>query len=545
MCPKGIDGMKTERLDSSEKGIKRAGEILRNGGLVGIPTETVYGLAANALDGKAVAKIFKAKGRPMDNPLIVHISDEKQIYSLVREYPEKAQKLAKAYWPGALTIILPKADCIPDEVSAGLDTVAIRLPSHPVARAIICAAGVPLAAPSANSSGKPSPTTVFHVLDDIDGKIDAVLDGGECAIGVESTVISLAGEKPRLLRPGGVTPEQLEAVLGEIEIDRAVTKQLEEGQKVESPGMKYKHYAPNASVTIVSGSSEDYVRFVNSKNEPGVYALCFDEDAENLCIPFIPYGRQDDSLMQAQQLFDALRELDNRGAKKVYARRPKQDGVGLAVYNRILRAAGFSEIDAPKQRIIGITGPTGAGKSIATDVMRREGCSVIDADVVARELVNSDAQCLKALEDAFGEGILRADGTLDRKELARRAFSTKEKEKLLNDITHPLIIARIKEKADSYLNDGARCVIIDAPLLIESGCDKLCDKVLTVLCDEEMRCKRICERDNLSVEEAKMRISVQQNDEFYASRADKVFVNDGDLENFEKEVKEWLSAELD
>ncbi len=337
--------MKTERLKADEQGIARAGELLREGKLVAVPTETVYGLAANALDDGAVAKIFAAKGRPMDNPLIVHIARLEDILPLVREFPAQARALAEAYWPGPMTIILPKAECIPEEVSAGLSTVAVRFPSHPAAQAIIRAAGVPLAAPSANSSGKPSPTCAEHVLLDMDGKIDAVLDGGECGVGVESTVVTLAAGRPRLLRPGGITPEQLYAVLGDLEIDPAVTHKLAEGQKAISPGMKYKHYAPSAEVTILRGARQAYLDYVNSHVQPGVFALCFEEDEPMLRVPSVSYGREDDSASQARLLFDALRLLDERGAKKVFARCPSQNGVGLAVYNRLIRAAGFSFLD--------------------------------------------------------------------------------------------------------------------------------------------------------------------------------------------------------
>ena len=234
--------MQTQLLQADAPGaIQTAAAILQNGGLVGIPTETVYGLAANALDGAAVAKIFAAKGRPMDNPLIVHISHFEQIYDLVREVPEAAKKLAEQFWPGPLTIILPKSARIPDEVSAGLDTVAVRFPSHPVARAVIDAAGVPLAAPSGNLSGHPSPTTAVHVMNDMDGRIEAVLDGGPCSVGVESTVVTLAEQPPRLLRPGGITLEQLRGVLGQVEMDDAVLHPLADGKRAASPGMKYKH----------------------------------------------------------------------------------------------------------------------------------------------------------------------------------------------------------------------------------------------------------------------------------------------------------------
>lgn len=311
---------------------------------MGIPTETVYGLAANALDGNACARIFEAKGRPVDNPLIVHISELSQWDTLVREIPENARRLAEAYWPGPLTIILPKAECIPDAVSPGLDTVSVRFPAHPVAKAVISAAGVPLAAPSANLSGRPSPTTAGHVWHDLKGRIEAVLDGGECGVGVESTVVSLACNPPRLLRPGGITLEQLEAVLGPVFVDPAVTHPLAEGAKAASPGMKYKHYAPRVPVKIVEGSGEAYIRFVNGRACEGAAALCYDGDASELRVPFVCYGQEDDPERQARELFDALRRLDELDAKIVYARCPPPEGVGLAVYNRLIRAAGFEVI---------------------------------------------------------------------------------------------------------------------------------------------------------------------------------------------------------
>ena len=339
--------MQTQLLQADAPGaIQTAAAILQNGGLVGIPTETVYGLAANALDGAAVAKIFAAKGRPMDNPLIVHISHFEQIYDLVREVPEAAKKLAEQFWPGPLTIILPKSARIPDEVSAGLDTVAVRFPSHPVARAVIDAAGVPLAAPSGNLSGHPSPTTAAHVMNDMDGRIEAVLDGGPCSVGVESTVVTLAEQPPRLLRPGGITLEQLRGVLGQVEMDDAVLHPLADGKRAASPGMKYKHYSPKANVIILDGSLEHYIDYVNTHAGDGVAALCYDGEDKALQVPSICYGGEEDCGEQARELFDALRELDERlHAKTVYARCPEPEGVGLAVYNRLIRAAGFEVID--------------------------------------------------------------------------------------------------------------------------------------------------------------------------------------------------------
>ena len=343
--------MNTLQLNAEKQDIAKAGKLLKDGELVAIPTETVYGLAADALNGEAVANIFKAKGRPMDNPLIVHIADLAQVDDLVAFVPPVLEDLAKAFWPGPLTVILEKSELIPDEVSAGLDTVAIRMPSHPVARAIIKAAGTPLAAPSANTSGMPSPTTAAHVLHDMDGKIAAVVDGGPCEVGVESTVLTLCTRVPRILRPGRVTPEDLFDVLGDIEVDDAVLGQLAEGAVAASPGMKYKHYSPKAEVYIVDGSAEGFAKYVNEKvaeraaEEAAVAALVFDgEEALVNCVT-LPFGAEDDSLGQAEHLFDDLRRADELGVSDIYVRCPSAEGVGLAVMNRLLRAAEFRIIE--------------------------------------------------------------------------------------------------------------------------------------------------------------------------------------------------------
>ena len=343
--------MKTQLFTNTPENIIKTAEILKSGGLAAIPTETVYGLAADALNGAAVAKIFAAKGRPMDNPLIVHVAEFEDIerFALVREIPEAAKKLAKVFWPGPLTIIMKKGGVIPDEVSAGLDTVAIRLPSHPSARAIIKAADTPLAAPSANLSGSPSPTTAQHVMNDMDGKIDAVFDGGACGVGVESTVITLAEDTPRLLRPGKVTLEELREVLGEVELDSAVLNKLKDGQKAASPGMKYKHYAPKANVILLKCTDDDFINYVNRCGGSGVAALCCDEDVEKLSVKYISLGKRNDYEAHAQRLFDSLRRIDGYGnIVTVYTRLPSTDGVGLAVYNRLIRAAGFEVIDLEK-----------------------------------------------------------------------------------------------------------------------------------------------------------------------------------------------------
>lgn len=334
--------MNTKRLTSND--IDIAADIIKNGGLVAIPTETVYGLAANALDGKAVSKIFKAKGRPMDNPLIVHVSCIEEIDKLVSEIPPQAKKLANTFWPGPLTIILKRSNIIPAEVSAGLDTVAIRLPNNDVTRKLIKIAGVPLAAPSANTSGSPSPTSANHVLHDLDGKIDAILDAGNCRVGLESTVITLTSPVPTLLRPGGITVEELRNVLGNVEIDKAVIDKVDSLETVSSPGMKYKHYSPKTKIIIVDGDNESFIKYVNSRSSDKVAALCYIDDQPKLNVKTVTFGKMNDYNMQANELFSALRKIDDLNVNIVYARCPKKSGVGLAVYNRLIRAAGFEVI---------------------------------------------------------------------------------------------------------------------------------------------------------------------------------------------------------
>ncbi len=338
--------LKVNNLIADADKISRAGELLKNGEVVAIPTETVYGLAANALDKDAVAKIFKAKGRPQDNPLIVHISDMEMLEKLVEEIPESAIALAENFWPGPLTMILKKRDIIPDEVSAGLSTVGIRFPEHKIARAIIFTSGVPLAAPSANTSGKPSPTKAEHVFFDMNGKIPAIVDGGEASVGVESTIVDLTREKPRLLRPGGISKAQLESVLGEIDVDPAVVRSIANDTVVAAPGMKYRHYAPNAPLFILEGDLASACEFV--KGEEACAVLCFEEEVEEfstVCDNVISYGRESEPETLARKLFDALRKFDDMDISKIYAREPKNgDGVELAVINRLQKSAGFMRV---------------------------------------------------------------------------------------------------------------------------------------------------------------------------------------------------------
>lgn len=322
-----------------DKALEKSAELLKNGEVVGIPTETVYGLAANALCENAVKKIFVAKGRPSDNPLIVHIAKFEDLAPLVAEIPEKVKVMADAFWPAPLTMIMKKSDKVSNVVSGNLDTVAIRMPKSDYARAIIEACGLPLAAPSANLSGSPSPTNAKYVFDDMNGRIPLIIDGGNCEIGVESTVISFAEDPPRLLRPGGVTLEEMTALIGEIVVDDAVLNKLEDGAVASSPGMKYKHYAPSADITIIKSDFETFKALCES--EDNITALCFDGESEKLSCKAVAYGDENDGYSQSARLFDALRELDEMGATKVYARCPDTKGMGLAVYNRLIRASGF------------------------------------------------------------------------------------------------------------------------------------------------------------------------------------------------------------
>ena len=324
-----------------------AAQLIQNGQLVALPTETVYGLGANGLDPQAVSKIFEVKGRPQDNPLILHVTDMEQVEALCDPIPESAYVLAKMFWPGPLTMVLPARNCVPKCTTAGLPTVAVRCPDSAVTRQIIHLAGVPIAAPSANISGKPSTTTAEHVLHDHDGKIPMIVDGGACRVGVESTIVDLTEEYPRLLRPGGITPEQLTAVLGNLVVDKAVTAQIDQDTVVKAPGMKYRHYAPQCQVIIVAGNREKAAAYIRAHYVPGDRVLCFSEELPLYinCNP-LAYGKESDAASLSAGLFSALRELDDPAVQKVYARCPEGGGIAYAVQNRLKKAAAFQVINA-------------------------------------------------------------------------------------------------------------------------------------------------------------------------------------------------------
>ncbi|MBM7582428.1 L-threonylcarbamoyladenylate synthase [Caldicoprobacter guelmensis] len=346
-------------IDKDCGALLEAAKLIQAGELVAFPTETVYGLGANALNSGAVRKIFEAKGRPGDNPLIVHISKLQDVDRLVRELPLIATVLMERFWPGPLTLILKKSSVVPDIVTAGLDTVAIRMPRHPVALKFIEYSGVPIAAPSANRSGHTSPTTAQHVLDDLDGRIPLILDGGKCEVGLESTVLDLTADVPTILRPGGVTYEMLTQLLGEVEIDSGALKPLE-GRLAKSPGMKYVHYAPRAQVVVVRGQIDEMIKKINELTQEymeqgvtvGILATCETKDHYKEGKVLVLGSRTQPAIM-ASNLFSALRQFDDMGVNIVLAEWIEPKDEGLAIMNRMLRAAAFRVVDAESSTVGG------------------------------------------------------------------------------------------------------------------------------------------------------------------------------------------------
>ena len=325
-----------------------AADVIKKGGLVGIPTETVYGLGANALDASASKKIYEAKGRPSDNPLIAHISCMDELPALVSEIPEAGKKLAEKYWPGPLTMVFLKSDVVPYGTTGGLDTVAIRMPSDPIANRLIRLAGVPVAAPSANTSGRPSPTKAKHVIEDMDGKIEMIIDGGEVGIGLESTIVDVSGEIPMLLRPGAITIEMLRETLGRVEIDPAILGPLSADVKPKAPGMKYRHYAPKAEMTLVEGEMENVVAFINREAKAALEAgksvgiICTEESRslyEGGILKVI--GSREHEETVAHNLFAVLREFDDRQVDCIFSESFSKDRLGQAIMNRLCKAAGY------------------------------------------------------------------------------------------------------------------------------------------------------------------------------------------------------------
>ena len=506
--------------ESDPNAVRDAAAILRRGGLLGIPTETVYGLGADALNEDAVSRIFLAKGRPQDNPLIIHVPDASWLERYCRDVPPAAYRLAERFWPGPLTMILPRRDIVPLQTTGGLETVGVRCPNHPVTLAIIEAAGVPIAAPSGNTSGRPSPTTAAHMIEDMDGRIDGIVDGGPCTVGVESTIIDLTVTPPRLLRPGGLPLESLRQVLGEVAVDKAVTGLLAAGERPRAPGMKYRHYAPHAPVTVVTGAPERSARRIQGLLSDTVGVICFDEYA-----PLFPghiihkLGPAADKSAQARHVFDALRTFDGTDVTEIFAQCPDDGGLGLAVANRLKKAAGFHLIDADRPLIVGLTGGTGAGKTSALAALEDLGGTVLDCDAVYHQMLRTDPALREAITAAFGP-VFCPDGSLDRQKLGTLVFSDHAALDRLNTIVYEYLPPELLRRAQGHTLVG-----LDAISLMESGLGRLCACTVAVLAPVEDRVRRIMARDGISEDYARLRISAQQPDAFYRERCSHILEN--------------------
>jgi L-threonylcarbamoyladenylate synthase len=338
--------METQIYNADKQILQQAAELLKAGEVVGFPTETVYGLGANAINAAAVKKIFEAKGRPQDNPLIVHIANKQDLFRYGKDISNKAVALADRFWPGPLTLVVKSADVIASEVTCGLDTVGIRCPENEIARELIRLSDLLIAAPSANRSGRPSPTTAQHVFEDMNGRIPMIVDGGACRVGVESTVISMVADIPIILRPGIISREDVEAVIGPVDLSPSIDAQLSDDSKVQSPGMKYRHYAPLCPLHIISGKQDAVISYINSHATSRTGILCF--SGEESAFPVgkvLSLGSEGDAYSLSQHLFSVLREFDEAGVEMIYARLCRNDGEFLGVYNRLLKASGFTRID--------------------------------------------------------------------------------------------------------------------------------------------------------------------------------------------------------
>ena len=508
--------------ETDNTAIQQAAAILRHGGLLGIPTETVYGLGANALDETAVLHIFEAKGRPQDNPLILHVPGADWLELYCHDIPPVAYTLAERFWPGPLTMILPRRDIVPLRTTGGLETVGVRCPNHPMTLAINREAGIPVAAPSGNTSGRPSPTTAQHMLEDMDGKINGIVDGGPCSVGVESTIIDLTVTPPRLLRPGGLPLEALEAVLGTVTVDKAVRQKLADGEQAKAPGMKYRHYAPKAPVTVITGTPGASAAYIAAHLTKHSGVICFDEYAplfEGHTIHRL--GPAGDKLAQAQHVFDALRTFDGTDVTEIFAQCPDEGGLGLAVGNRLKKAAGFHVVEAPRPLIVGITGPTGAGKTSALRALEQLGGCVLDCDAIYHDMLRSDDGLRRALTDAFGS-VFTADGQLDRQKLGTLVFGDPQQLVRLNTIIYAHLPRELERRMAA---SPAPIIGIDAINLVESGLSKLCDRTLAVLAPVEDRIRRIMARDGISDEYARLRVAAQKDDAFYRTHCTDILEN--------------------
>ncbi|MEG0779516.1 MAG: L-threonylcarbamoyladenylate synthase [Oscillospiraceae bacterium] len=524
---------------ADEGQIAQAAQILRDGGLLAIPTETVYGLGANGLDAQAVRRIFQAKGRPQDNPLILHIPGPSWLERYCEKVPPLAYVLARRFWPGPLTMILRRKSLVPDETTGGLDTVGVRCPNHPVTLAIIRAAGVPIAAPSANSSGRPSCTSAAEVWEDMDGKIEGIVDGGDCAVGVESTILDLTCDPPQLLRPGGLPLEDLERVTGRLTVDKAVSSLLAEGEKPRAPGMKYRHYAPKAAVTVVTGDPQKSARVIAHRMTDTSGVICFDEFATLFPGHEIQLlGSFGDKKTQAQRVFHALRAFDDTAVTEIYAQCPDSRGLGLAIGNRLKKAAGFHVLDVDEVRVvIGFTGGTGAGKTSALRALESMGGTVLDCDAVYAQMVETDPALRGALTEAFGE-IFLPDGALDRKKLGSLVFADARRLTQLNAIIFRMVPPELRRRMEAA---PALLYGLDAINLTESGVAALCDRTVAVTAPTELRVRRIMARDGIAEDYARLRVAAQKPESYYRDSCDCVLENlAGTPAEFQGQARDFL-----
>jgi L-threonylcarbamoyladenylate synthase len=407
-------------------------------------------------------------------------------------------------------MILPRKSIVPLRTTGGLETVGVRCPDHAVTLAIIEAAGVPIAAPSGNTSGRPSPTAAQHMIEDMMGKIDAIVDGGACSVGVESTIIDLTVAPPRLLRPGGLPLEALEEVLGEVTVDKAVKEKLAEGEKARAPGMKYRHYAPKAPVTVVTGDPRRSAAYILGHIKDGEGVICFDEFAPLFGAHTVhSLGSFADKAEQARRVFDALRTFDGTDVTAIYAQCPDDSGLGLAVGNRLKKAAGFHTVDAGRGLIFGLTGGTGAGKTSALRALERLGGYILDCDALYHEMLRTDAPMRSAIVDAFGD-VFTPDGALDRQKLGSIVFSDAAALERLNAIVYRHLLPESARRLESRALVG-----LDAINLIESGMSLLCCRTVGITAPTEQRVARIMARDGISEEYARMRIAAQKDDTYY------------------------------
>jgi len=509
--------MDTKKLyPSSENDIALAGSILRRGGVVAVPTETVYGLAASAYCGEAVKAVFRAKGRPQDNPLIVHITELSQLEGLA--FPtEDALRLAAAYWPGPMTMVMKKGPKVAPEVTAGLDTVGIRMPSHPDCRAVINAAGVPLAAPSANLSGKPSPTSAEHVLEDMSGRIDGVIMGGDCAVGVESTVIDMTGDIPTILRPGAVTLEMIIAVLGKGRMSPALRGKFE--GTPPSPGMKYRHYAPKAPLTLVRGAPDAAAEYINENRSTADAVICFTE-----YLPLFPdamdMGESWDHEAHSHRVFALLRQADEKGCRHIFVQCPRPAGAGAAAADRLGRASAGDIVNVSPRAVIGLTGASGSGKSLISSHFAKKGWQVLDADAIYHELL-AGGEMVEELKKAFPEAV--RDNGIDLRLLGPIVFSDEGRRLTLNGITHKYVRKEMLRRLDA----DPRPAVLDVPLLFESGLDRACTLTVGVTAPYDLRLSRIIARDGISEDRARARLDAAKPDEYYRKRCDIILINDG------------------